>query len=235
MRRLLVSLAILISISAFGQGLEGAWEWNGTTPNGEKIKAVSMIVGDFFTVAYYNTETDAFMNTFGGSYSYNGTTMSQKLEWNTGDPSQVGITQVATITINGDKANVMETGDTWTRLDMNDSPLAGSWIITGRKNGDEIRQRDTSGPRKTMKILSGTRFQWIAYNIETREFSGTGGGTYTAKDGVYTENIEFFSRDKSRVGASLEFQFEVKDGDWHHSGNSSKGTPIYEIWSIREK
>ena len=43
-----------------------------------------------------------------------------------------------------------------------------------------------------MKILTGSRFQWIAYNTETKQFFGTGGGSYTAKNGVYTENIEFF-------------------------------------------
>ena len=86
-----------------------------------------------------------------------------------------------------------------------------------------------------MKILSGTRFQWIAYNTETKEFLGTGGGTYTTDNGKYTENIEFFSRDDSRVGASLEFDYEVKDGKWHHKGESSKGDPIYEIWSPYEE
>jgi hypothetical protein len=82
--------------------------------------------------------------------------------------------------------------------------------------------------------LSGTRFQWIAYNTETRQFMGTGGGTYSTKDGKYTENIDFFSRDNSRVGASLQFDFELKDNDWHHKGLSSKGDPIYEIWSLRK-
>jgi hypothetical protein len=50
-------------------------------------------------------------------------------------------------------------------------------------------------------------------------------------NGVYTEVIEFFSRDASRVGAKLEFQGSVRDGDWHHLGLSSRGDPIYEIWS----
>ena len=84
-----------------------------------------------------------------------------------------------------------------------------------------------------MKILSGTRFQWIAYNSDTGEFLGTGGGTYTTAKGVYTEHIEFFARDNSRVGAKLPFSFELKDGKWHHSGKSSKGDPIYEVWSTR--
>jgi hypothetical protein len=93
----------------------------------------------------------------------------------------------------------------------------------------------TPGARRTMKILSGTRFQWIAYNTETKEFSGTGGGTYTTVNGKYTENIEFFSRDNSRVGASLTFDFSLEDGAWRHSGRSSKGDPINEVWTKREK
>jgi hypothetical protein len=47
--------------------------------------------------------------------------------------------------------------------------------------------------------------------------------------------IEFFSRNKSRVGAKLSFDFDKKDDDWHHSGLSSAGEPIYEIWSLRKK
>ena len=89
------------------------------------------------------------------------------------------------------------------------------------------------GPRKTMKILSGTKFQWIAYNTETGDFSGTGGGTYTTEGGKYTENIDFFSRDNTRVGASLKFDYELKEKKWHHRGLSSEGSPIYEIWSLR--
>ena len=96
-------------------------------------------------------------------------------------------------------------------------------------------EKGTPGARKTMKILSGTRFQWIAYNNETKEFFGTGGGTYTTANDKYTESIEFFSRDSSRVGAKLEFDFSLIEGDWRHRGKSSKGDPIDEIWSKREK
>ncbi len=106
--------------------------------------------------------------------------------------------------------------------------------MSGRKRNGEIQLRDTSKPRKTMKIMSGTRFQWIAYNTETKQFMGTGGGTYTSVKGEYTEHIEFFSRDDSRVGASLKFNYSVVDRKWYHSGLSSKGDSIYEIWSIRD-
>ena len=57
--------------------------------------------------------------------------------------------------------------------------------------------------------------------------------TNAQKNGTYTEQIEFFSRDNSRVGAKLNFQYEIIENEWHHSGMSSKGAPIYEIWSPR--
>jgi hypothetical protein len=130
----------------------------------------------------------------------------------------------------------MKEGDEdWTRID-NGGPgqLAGAWLITARVDDGQVKKR-TPGPRKTMKILSGTRFQWIAYNSETREFSGTGAGTYTTMNGKYVETIDVFSRDNSRVGMKLEFDYSIKDGEWHHSGLSSKGEPVNEIWTKREK
>jgi len=112
--------------------------------------------------------------------------------------------------------------------------IQGTWLMPGRIRDGETPLRATSSPRKTMKILSGTRFQWIAYNTETKQFIGTSGGAYTTTNGEYTENIEFFARDNSKVGTSLKFNYSLVDGKWHHSGLSSKGDPIHEIWSVKE-
>ena len=53
-------------------------------------------------------------------------------------------------------------------------------------------------------------------------------------DRTYTEVIQFFSRDDSRVGAELDFQYERQGNDWHHQGKNSRGEPMYEIWALRE-
>ena len=58
--------------------------------------------------------------------------------------------------------------DKWARQ----GNLQGAWLMSGRVRNGNTEARDTSRPRKTMKILSGTRFQWIAYNTETKQFSG---------------------------------------------------------------
>ena len=112
--------------------------------------------------------------------------------------------------------------------------LDGQWLMGGRMRNGEISYRDTSGPRKTLKVLFNGRFQWIAFNTDTFAFMGTGGGNYSSVDGIYKEEIKFFSRDDSRVGAILPFDYELISGEWHHKGKSSKGVPIHEIWVQRE-
>jgi hypothetical protein len=85
-----------------------------------------------------------------------------------------------------------------------------------------------------LKFLKDGTFQWIAYDTESFRFSGTGGGSYSYNDGVYTEHIEFFSKDNSRVGASLNFNYKLNGDDWQHTGNNSKGEPMHEIWAKRK-
>jgi hypothetical protein len=111
--------------------------------------------------------------------------------------------------------------------------LDGAYLFAtrGPDKGQERRGEESS--RKTLKLLMDNTFQWVAYDTNSFRFSGTGGGSYSAKDGIYKENIAFFSKDNSRVGAQLEFKYELEGADWHHTGNNSKGEPMYEIWSQR--
>lgn len=211
--------------------LFGAWEAQETTDSGTVVTHMMTFTDKYFSEAIYVNEPANFISTSGGSWNLMGSDISLNYEYFSNDTSQVGESAKITVNIKGAE---MEAADlTWKKVDAG-SPgdLQGAWLITGRKREGEISRR-TPGERKTMKILSGTRFQWIAYHTGTGRFSGTGGGTYTTVEGKYTENIEFFSRDNSRVGASLEFEYALDSGEWHHSGLSSKGSPIYEIWTPR--
>ncbi|MFC4220828.1 membrane or secreted protein [Flagellimonas marina] len=236
MKKYVLSLIlILLAISlSNGQDLNGAWQSTVTNNEGVSVQYVAIVSGDYFSQAFFEKENGKFMGTMGGALSLKNGSLTYTLEFASFDPDLVGTSDSLPYRLDGDKLYVDD--KTWTRLD-DGSPgnLAGAWLISGRKRDGQIVKRDTSGPRKTMKILSGTRFQWIAFNTETKEFMGTGGGTYTTTNGKYTENIGFFSRDDSRVGASLQFNYELVDGDWHHYGLSSKGQPIYEVWSKRVK
>lgn len=208
--------------------------WQSGTPENE----TTMICSDkYFSVAIYDKKNKKFIGTYGGSYRLDGDRYVITMEFHSINPETVGNEYSGSFDLQKGALTVeQESGRTeYKRIDDGTpGKLAGAWLITGRVRDGEMTEM-TPGARRTMKILSGTRFQWIAYNVETGEFSGTGGGTYTTRNGKYTENIEFFSRDNSRVGASLTFDFALEDGAWRHKGLSSKGDPINEVWTRREK
>ncbi len=230
---LFFSLVIILSVQA--QSFVGAWESFTTSDSGEKIKNIVVFTESHQVLTSYTADSGKFLMTNGGTWKLDGNVVTEKIEFDTKNPERVGTQVSFEVFINDSSMGIVGQDQKWTRIDDGTpGELQGAWLMSGRKRNGEIQTRDTDRPRKTMKILSGTRFQWIAYNTETKEFKGTGGGTYTTANGKYTENIEFFSRDDTRVGASLGFDFELIDGSWHHSGLSSKGNPIHEIWSLRE-
>lgn len=212
--------------------LVGAWQHENLG------KESTMICSrNYFSVATYDVETKNFIGTFGGSYRLDGTSFIAQIEFDSNNPERVGSEMQRKLQMKKGSLILTDQEDlatVWKHLD-NGGPgkLAGAWLITGRVRDGQL-QKMQPGARRTMKILSGTRFQWIAYNVDTKQFSGTGGGTYTTKNGKYTENILFFSRDSSRVGATLTFDFVLENENWRHQGLSSKGDAINEIWTKRE-
>ncbi len=235
MKTLLTLLFLTTACLAFSQSVVGAWEARYVNAEGTEVRNVVIFSANGYQVATEYDLQGNFLSTNGGTWSLEEDFMTEVPEFHIKNPSRVGQSVRFQIGLSDNSLSIMDVPFVWTRIDSGaPGALAGAWLMSGRKQDGVLTQRDTSGPRKTMKILSGTRFQWIAYNTETKEFLGTGGGWYETIDGTYTENIEFFSRDATRVGASLSFTFELKDGHWHHSGLSSKGEPIYEIWTLRK-
>ncbi len=209
------------------QEIRGAWKRDLDT-----AVQYMTLVDDYFTVSTFHVGNKNFIRTRGGTARFNGASLEGIIEFNSSDRAEVKKSYSHPAAIKGKKLDFDVEGITtdWVRVDKAQGALSGNWAITGREQNGQMGVIKP-GARKTLKMMSETRFQWIAINSETGEFSGTGGGTYTFNNGVYTENIEFFSRDASRVGASLAFQGELIKGNWHHKGKSSKGEPIYEIWS----
>lgn len=215
------------------QELDGAWKLiqvDGTPVTTEET--IRIYQDGYFASGTKETGTNKFIKAEGGEFETTDGYL-ERYDFNTADTSMVGQEISYEIQGIGDQITFTDAegkNQTWQRVSDNKNDISGNWVITGRQRNGEMN-RSTPGARRTIKILGGDRFQWVAFNSETKEFSGTGGGTYSAENGKYTENIEFFSRDDSRVGANLGFDYEVKDGEWHHSGKSSKGDPMYEIWS----
>jgi hypothetical protein len=230
MRLAFVLTALLTFTAAADPRMKGAWQH--TLEDG--TIGTMIITDEHFSVAWYRKDPAKFVATDGGMWSArNDGTITVTYEFDTANPERVGTSQ--NVSVQTDDAGVMTVeGSVWKRIDDGaPGALHGSWLMTGRKRDGEITTR-TPGARRTMKILSGTRFQWIAYNVETKQFFGTGGGTYTTAGGTYTENIEFFSRDDKKAGRSLEFRYDMVDKTWHHIGKSTDGNDMHEVWARRK-
>jgi hypothetical protein len=224
-----------------GSALNGAWRLVKTTaPGGTAPDVVKILVDNSFTFAEYDRQQQRFIGAGGGTFSGDEKNHTETFEYFTRDSSLVGTKKAYTVVIKGntllltaaDKGKKVT--ETWQRVDGAKAPsetVAGAWRIRERETQPGQMSVLQQGPRKTIKWLSDTRFQWAAINTQTRQFFGTGGGTYTLENGKYTEQIEFFSRDPKRVGMSVSFDYEVKNDDWHHRGLSTTGNRIYEVWA----
>tara|TARA_R110000868_G_scaffold337359_2_gene598230 strand:+ start:13631 stop:14362 length:732 start_codon:yes stop_codon:yes gene_type:complete len=190
---------------------------------------------DYLVHTIYRETPAEFIKTSGGYFTISNNNLMVQLEFNS-DYTKDKISQLKIPYKLKGGTLILETPTKmiFTASSKGPQDLDGKWLMSGRLTDQGEERRDTSRPRKTMKYLLNGHFQWIAYNTETFEFFGTGGGTYDATNGKYTENIAYFSRDNSRVGAKLSFNYELNGNDWHHTGKSSKGDPLNEIWTKRE-
>ncbi|MDA0315400.1 MAG: hypothetical protein O3A40_08890 [Bacteroidetes bacterium] len=237
MKKLLLLPLLFFACSLSAQQLDGAWKLisqNQVSVSGQEF--IKIYQDNYFAFGVKNLGDNSFVGAGGGPFSHTSGKVQETLDFFTLNPELVGMVTSFAVSLEGKQLTLSGTTpkgllvEVWEEVSEAKDDLVGNWVITGRKRDDQI-QRSTPGARRTIKILSGGRFQWVAFNSETREFSGTGGGFYTAKGGKYVETIAFFSRDNSRVGASLGFDYKVIDGEWHHSGLSSTGQPIFEIWT----
>lgn len=224
----LIGLLLFASVSV-AQVPKGAWK--SQEPTGST--SMMIITDNYLAIASYGLLNKYFERTEGGSFTMSGDKMTYTPEFNSSDTAKIGIPVVFTVT---KKNNVLtlryDEAMVWMLVDDTaNNPMAGAWHITERAQADgNLVKIHQQGTRKTLKLLSGTRFQWFAIDPGVKGFYATGGGTYTAGSGKYTENIHFFSKDNNRVGASLKFDWKLDNGRWNHSGKSSDGKPIHEVW-----
>jgi len=212
-------LNILFVQVLFGQ----VYQWNSNDYDLSTIHKVQMD-SNYFIETIYQNNPPKFLTTRGGFYESNDNLLIIKLEFNSNykNDSIINLEYVLP-----EKAKIVVSS----KLELD-----GKWLMAGRVNAEgEERRRDINRSRKTLKFLTNGFFQWTAFNTETFQFFGCGGGEYSAKEGDYKESIVYFSRDNSRTGQTLSFKYDQKDNDWHHTGFSSKGKPLHEIWTLRIK
>lgn len=215
-------LLFFFGFQATAQNLNGAY-----IAKDKGLNHLLLVNDGYLTLSTY--ADNAYKSSQGGTYQIQGDQLLVHWEFNDQETKDIGNIQKIKFKKNQKSLSI-------NNLDFKQQPsikqeLDGLWRITARKNAEQELQQLPNSDRKTIKLLIDGYFQWIAINPIEKTFHGTGGGSYIFKNGIYTEHIKFFSRDNSRIGATLSFNGEVNHLQWHHTGKSSKGAPIYEIWT----
>lgn len=213
----LLLLIMLISLDLSSQVYEFTKEHQG------EVHTNKILIDDQYLIhTVYVIEPAEFILTRGGFYDREGNIFHVKLEFNSNfENDSIQVTS-------------LKQSKDWKMVSRNKYNLEGKWLMSGRVSEDGTQnRRNIESPRKTMKFLLDSHFQWVAFNTETMRFSGCGGGTYTTTDSKYFETIDYFSRDNSKVSLTLEFDYDREGDDWFHKGYSTLGNPIHEIWTKR--
>jgi len=205
---------------------------NGAWRSSANVTRMMIVMDGYFVQSGFDPGPRVFEGTVGGPFSLADGKVRGKIDFNSTDPSQIGSDFSLPLALEGDRLEIGagDEKETWTRLDTGKSPLAGAWRLSGRETSGKMNDVPAS-PRRMLKLVSEKRYQWITFDAVTRAFVGTGGGTYTFTEGKYTEIIEFFAGNDSRVGMTLPFTGELKEGEWHHRGKSSAGDALYQVWT----
>lgn len=195
-------------------------------------KNLILIKDHYLSFINYDDTNKHFGYTWGGVIQQRNDSIHATVEYDTKDADHIGKTinlyikqQDGSVQIKSSRFNGL-----FDRQIPITQDLDALWRITGRQQDSKMHEIPKAD-RKTIKILVDGYFQWIAINPVQKGFYGTGGGSYKFENNHYTEKIQFFSRDHTRVGQELHFSGKLENNQWHHSGKSSKGDDIYEIWS----
>ncbi|MGA1150349.1 MAG: hypothetical protein ACO3UL_04625 [Flavobacteriaceae bacterium] len=211
----------LFLLSALSFSLQGQVYSYITKKEGKEITHRILMDEEYLIETQYCSTPPEFVLTRGGFYTQKGQTMEVSLEFN------------SNFETDGIKTIEVKTHPDWKLISNSALDLNGKWLMAGRVTDNGENRRNIAAPRKTMKFLKDGYFQWIAFNTESFQFFGSGGGFYTTENQKYTEHIEYFSRNNETVGKVLPFSYDLKEPDWYHSGMSSKGEPMREIWTKR--
>ncbi len=233
-----LSFAVLVCVMSFSfkmlpdnSIINGAYRLQ----NGS-VEQVLIFNEGYFMHTTFDKSKKLLIQTRGGAYKYANNQIDATIEFSPNNKEEIGQTKKYSFAISKDRlaSDINGRKESWTVLDNGKGTMVGTWRSSGRMQDGKVVLSPPRA-RKTFKILSGSRYQWAAINAETKEFFGTGGGSYTYANGKYTETLDFFTKDSTKVGVSLTFEDKIEGDLWHHTGLSSQGAKMYEIWKMEAK
>jgi hypothetical protein len=107
----------------------------------------------------------------------------------------------------------------------------GTWQLVSFRYGEATIWSNVPEGQRRIKLINQTHFSWVQYEVSSGKAQTMAGGTYTLKQGAYTEAIEYAGEGMTEyLGKSQLFTLRVEGDRLHQSGRLSDGTQIEEVW-----
>lgn len=113
----------------------------------------------------------------------------------------------------------------------NEDITGSTWKLVSTKYGDDQEWTNVAADEDKIKMMTGTHFVWVSYQSGDGRVQGTGGGTYTLKDGTYIERVEFGGGNVRELrGQDHVFTLDLRGDRLEQTGQLSTGFKIAEVW-----
>jgi len=107
----------------------------------------------------------------------------------------------------------------------------GAWQLVSFKYGDTDKWSEVPPGEKRIKLITGTRFTWIAYETVSGKVKSIAGGPFTLSGSSCTQTIEYAGEGMADyLGKKQSFTIQLERDELHQSGQLSDGTKMEEIW-----
>lgn len=212
------------------------------------------ITDTHFTWINYDPEQDQLTGIGGGTYTFDGDTYIENIEFFHPPSSSLAGQQIAftaefkdgkwyhtgygknmefdpetaeTVVVDSTKIE-----ETWIKFEgeVVDTSLQGTWeLLTQRSDpdGPEISYPDFV---KYLKHITPTHFVWIQYNSDGDEISGAGSGTYQFDGKRYVENVQMAHPTGSNItDAQITFDCVLEGNRWIHY-STTESIYVDEKW-----
>ena len=90
MKKYVLILIVLFSLSANSQSVIGAWERNHVSDNGEALKSVVIFSDGYQSISIFKAKSGEFVYSNGGTWELDGNMMTEKVEFDTRNAERVG-------------------------------------------------------------------------------------------------------------------------------------------------
>jgi hypothetical protein len=103
------------------------------------------------------------------------------------------------------------------------NPLIGTWqLVSGTTiQGKDTTTTDYTKNKKFLKVINDSHFAFVGHDLnkgkDSLAFYSSGAGTYSLKDSVYTEHLQFCN-DRAWEGNDFTFHIQIQNDSLTQTG-----------------